>query len=191
MERRAIMRGMQRLTRVSSLGLVLTGAWITSACERDTQAMTPSNVEQQYGVAGAYADTVVTPDGSMKGTVVPVTLADGRKAQLVIPAQRARDPHGVYMRDSNGLHPVEVSERANRNDVAQAPAVVETRLDRAHAKKRSWEKDALIIGGSAGAGTLIGAVAGGGKGAAVGATAGGIGGLIYDLATRDRDKNKQ
>jgi hypothetical protein len=44
----------------------------------------------------------------------------------------------------------------------------------------------LIIGGSAGAGTAIGAIAGGKKGAAVGATAGGIGGLIYDLATRHK-----
>ena len=67
--------------------------------------------------------------------------------------------------------------------------MVETRPERAHPAKRSWEKDALIIGGSAGAGTLIGAVAGGGKGAAVGATAGGIGGLIYDLATRDKNRN--
>ena len=54
-------------------------------------------------------------------------------------------------------------------------------------RKRSWEKEALIIGGSAGAGTAIGAVAGGKKGAAIGATAGGIGGLIYDLATRDKE----
>jgi hypothetical protein len=37
---------------------------------------------------------------------------------------------------------------------------------------------------------LIGAVPGGKKGAAIGATAGGVGGLIYDLATRDRDKGK-
>jgi hypothetical protein len=184
------MRGTQRLVRIGARALLFGGAWITSACERDTQAMTPAKVEQQYGVAGAYADTVVTPDGSVKGTVVPVTLADGRTAQLVIPAPRTKDPHGVYMRDSTGLHPVEVSERASRHDVAQAPAVVETRPDRPHAKKRSWEKDALIIGGGAGAGTLIGAVASGGKGAAVGATAGGIGGLIYDLATRDRDKDK-
>jgi hypothetical protein len=96
----------------------------------------------------------------------------------------------VYIRDGGGLHPIEVNERSSRTDVTQAPAVVATRPDRAHAKKRSWEKDALIIGGSAGAGTLIGAVAGGKKGAAVGATAGGIGGLIYDLATRDRDKSR-
>ena len=36
------------------------------------------------------------------------------------------------------------------------------------------------------AGTAIGAIAGGKKGAALGATAGGIGGLIYDLATRNK-----
>jgi len=183
------MRGMPRFIHASAFGLALGGVWMASACSRDTQAMTPEKLEQQYGVTGAYADTVATPDGSIKGTVIPVTLADGRKAQLVIPAQPAKDPHGVYMRDRNGIHPVEVSERASRNDVARAPAVVETRADREHAKKRTWEKDALIVGGSAGAGALIGAVAGGGKGAAIGATGGGIGGLIYDLATRDRDKN--
>jgi len=152
--------------------------------------MTPERVESQYGVAGAYTDSVTSSEGSIKGTVVPVTLADGRQAQLVIPARRSKEPHGIYMRDGNGLHPVEVSERASREDVTRAPVVVERRPEPPHAQKRSWEKDALIIGGSAGAGTLIGAVAGGSKGAAVGATAGGIGGLIYDLATRDRNNAK-
>ncbi len=171
-----------------TFGLALGGV-LLAACGHDAQAMSPEKVEQQYGVAGAYTDTVSTPDGSMKGTIVPVTLADGRKAQLVIPAQPSKDPHGVYMRDNSGLHPVELSDRTSRDDVARSPAVVETRPERAHPRKRSWEKDALIIGGSAGAGTLIGAVAGGGKGAAVGATAGGIGGLIYDLATRNKDKH--
>jgi hypothetical protein len=53
-------------------------------------------------------------------------------------------------------------------------------------KKRSWQKEALIIGGSAGAGAAIGAVAGGKKGAAVGAISGGVAGLIYDMATRNK-----
>ena len=53
-------------------------------------------------------------------------------------------------------------------------------------KKRTWQKEALIIGGSAGAGAAIGAVAGGGKGAGVGALSGGIAGLVYDLATRNK-----
>jgi hypothetical protein len=73
--------------------------------------------------------------------------------------------------------------------VTRAPAVIDTRPEPPHARKRSWEKEALIVGGGAGAGALVGAAAGGGKGAAVGATAGGIGGLIYDLATRDHVKN--
>jgi hypothetical protein len=171
----------------AALGLTLVSV-VSSfpACGRDTQAITPDKLEQQYGVAGAYTDTVTTSEGSIRGTVVPVTLADGRKAQLVIPARSSQEAHRVYMRDGNGLHPVEVSDRASRADVSRSPAVLETRPEPPHAKKRSWEKDALIIGGSAGAGTLIGAVAGGGKGAAVGATTGGIGGLIYDLATRNK-----
>jgi uncharacterized protein YcfJ len=53
-------------------------------------------------------------------------------------------------------------------------------------KKRSLKKEALIVGGSAGAGAAIGAAAGGGKGAAIGAVTGGVAGLIYDLATRNK-----
>ena len=53
-------------------------------------------------------------------------------------------------------------------------------------KKRTWQKEALIIGGSTGAGAAIGAVAGGGKGAGIGALSGGIAGLVYDLATRNK-----
>ena len=53
-------------------------------------------------------------------------------------------------------------------------------------KKRSLEKEVLIVGGSAGAGAAIGAVAGGKKGAGVGALSGGIAGLVYDLATRNK-----
>jgi hypothetical protein len=53
-------------------------------------------------------------------------------------------------------------------------------------KKRTWQNEALIIGGSAGAGAAIGPVAGGGKGAGIGALSGGIAGLVYDLATRNK-----
>jgi hypothetical protein len=53
-------------------------------------------------------------------------------------------------------------------------------------KKRSWEREVLIVGGSAGAGAAIGAVAGGKKGAAIGAISGGVAGLVYDMATRKK-----
>jgi hypothetical protein len=72
----------------------------------------------------------------------------------------------------------------SRDEVARSPGIVETRPEPQHSNKRSWEKEALIIGGSAG--TAIGAMAGGKKGAGIGAAAGGVGGLIYDLATRNK-----
>jgi hypothetical protein len=92
----------------------------------------------------------------------------------------------VYLRDGDGLHPVRVKDHVTRDQITQAPAVIERQAEPAHANKRSWEKEAMIIGGSAGAGTVIGAIAGGKKGAGIGAATGGIGGLIYDLITRDK-----
>lgn len=50
-------------------------------------------------------------------------------------------------------------------------------------KGRSKLRSAAIIGGTAGVGAAIGALAGGGKAAAIGAIAGGGAGLVYDRAT--------
>ena len=49
------------------------------------------------------------------------------------------------------------------------------------------KRDALMIGGGAGLGTAIGAIAGGGKGAAIGAAAGGGAGTGAVLATRGKE----
>jgi hypothetical protein len=187
-EEASFMRNMRLMRNAFATAFVVTfvtgSASIFIGCEKKADAVTPEKIEQQYGVAGAYTDDVQTSEGSIHGTLVPVTLADGRKAQLFVPQHQRTEPHGVYLRDDQGLHPVHIKESARRDEVTSAPTVVEKRPEPTHKQKRSWEKDALIIGGSAGAGTAIGAVAGGKKGAAIGATAGGIGGLIYDLATR-------
>ena len=48
---------------------------------------------------------------------------------------------------------------ARRDEMLQSSAIIDTPPAPPLAKKRSWEKEALIIGGSAGAGTAIGALA--------------------------------
>jgi hypothetical protein len=173
---------------MKQLALSLTAALALaslSACSRDVAAMDAAQIEQQYGVSGAFTDTIATSDGPLKGMRVPITLANGREGHLFIPQRQAGDDQAVYLQDEDGLHPVRLQDNASRNDVVRAP-IVSTSAAPAAASKRSWEREVLIIGGSAGAGTAIGALAGGKKGAAVGAAAGGVGGLIYDLMTRNK-----
>jgi hypothetical protein len=115
-----------------------------------------------------------------------VTLADGRRAQLLIPPRTRTEAHGIYLSDDQGLHPIEISPEANRSEIQTAPRVVARRAEAPHRNQRSWEKEALIVGGGAGGGAAIGALTGGAKGAGIGAAVGGVGGLIYDLATRKK-----
>jgi hypothetical protein len=168
------------------LASALMVAGVVSGCTADAKAFDPAQIEEQYGVSGAYVGSVDTPGGSIKGTIIPITLANGRSAQLIVPQRQAGDVRSVYLSDSEGLHPVQLQDNVSRQAVIGAPAIVQRRAEPRRATTRSWEKEVLIIGGSAGAGTAIGALAGGKKGAVVGAAAGGVGGLIYDLLTRDK-----
>ena len=52
------------------------------------------------------------------------------------------------------------------------------------APRRTWQKTALVIGGSAGAGAGVGALAGGKKGALIGAAIGGGAASIYEATKR-------
>ena len=148
--------------------------------------MDAQQIEKQYGVSGASPETISTTDGPLKGVLVPITLAKGGRGHLFIPQRQASDLQTVYLRDEQGLHPLRLGDNVTRAELTRSPDAVQTRPAPPRANKRSWEKEALIIGGGAGAGTAIGALAGGKKGAGVGAAAGGVGGLIYDLATRNK-----
>ena len=169
-------------TLLAGSGLLCATA--LAACGERTQAMTPDALQQQYGITGSYTGSLQTPDGTIRGTIVPVTLADGRGAQLIIPPRN--DPHAMYVHDADGFHPVVLQDNVTREQLVQSsqPVVVGRRTEVVHRNKHGWEKDALIIGGGAGGGALVGALAGGKKGAGIGAAAGGIGGLIYDLARK-------
>src|SRR3979411_2290869 len=80
-------REIKSMVRVTIFVSAILGALSLSACTK-TEAYSPDKLQQQYGINGAYYDTVSTADGSLRSTVVPVTLADGRSAQLIIPVER-------------------------------------------------------------------------------------------------------
>ncbi len=172
-----------RFATIVSATVFLTG--FLSACTHEPGVVTPQQLQKQYGIRDAYSGQVATPDGGLRGTLVPVTLPDGRKAELIIPEQQT-DPHSAYLRDDAGVHPIALEPTVTREQLVSSPRVVSRQPERVHPHKRSWEKELLIIGGGAGGGAAVGALTGGKKGAAIGAGVGGVGGLIYDLATRKK-----
>jgi hypothetical protein len=175
------------------LFVTLAVALAASGCGRASADYDPKAIEAAYGLSGAYVDKISTQDGEVDATIVPTTLEDGRKVQLVIPHRQFDPAHRVYMREGVTITPVALADPSvQRADFVQSrPSVVERRVVESQPapsikKKRSTKDEILIIGGSAGAGTAIGALAGGKKGAAVGAVSGGVAGLVYDLATRNK-----
>lgn len=165
---------------VVGLTFSLATAALLPGCSQDAQAMSPRQLEQQYGITNAYSGELQTPDGAIRGTFVPVRMPDGHLGELVVPA----DGGPAYFRDEQGIHGIELAPHATRTQLAASPVIVSRREAHTHPRKRSWQKELLIIGGSAGAGAAVGGLTGGKKGAGIGAAAGGVGGLIYDLATR-------
>src|ERR1700692_1547581 len=109
---------------ITALSLALLSAVLFAACTPDVQAMNGQQIEQKYGVSGAYSDTIATPDGQMKGTLVPITMADGRQGHLIIPEKQANDPHSVYLRDEQGMHPVQLRDNASRDELTRSPSIV-------------------------------------------------------------------
>src|SRR5687767_13124012 len=133
----------------------------------------PDGIARPYLVQAGQGGFAAQPYGSSPysmttaGAVAPLGYA-------AYPAYQQQAPYPVQTQY--------VTERA----VAQAPVRrVSTRRVSSEVKpRRTWQKSALLIGGSAGAGAGVGALVGGKKGALAGAAIGGGAAAIYDQVKR-------
>src|SRR5262245_15034351 len=124
-----------------------------------------------------YSQVECAPAANVVEPQAFVQPQGGYMMQASYPAQPVQER--VVYRDRVVERPV--TRTTARRSVSYTPArTVEVR------RGRSWQKSALIIGGSAAGGAGVGALLGGGSGAKKGAVVGGIGGLVYDLATRNK-----
>src|SRR5262245_48399044 len=71
---------------------------------------------------------------------------------------------------------------APRTVTTRAPRSTSTRVERG--SQRTWQKTAMVIGGSSAAGAGLGAIFGGKKGALIGAAIGGGAGTLYEVKQR-------
>lgn len=118
-----------------------------------------------YGSSGVapYDDRASSADYATYTTVrSPVRTITSIEAPPPVYVEQQRPVTEIRYRDRR-----EHSRRSSRGD-------------------RPFSHSVAIVGGSAGAGAIIGAVAGGGKGAGIGALAGGGAGLVYDRMTHKR-----
>jgi hypothetical protein len=128
------------------------------------------------GQAVPQVECVVSPNAMAQGFVEPNTLM--APGQYPVQAQQPIVQERIVYRDRPVTRTVARSSPRRTVSYQTAPAEVK--------RGRTWKKSALIIGGAAAGGAGVGAILGGGSGAKKGAVVGGIGGLVYDLATRNK-----
>lgn len=184
-----------RLVAVVALGsiLLLQAPWAASGnttaqpatvavnCEPNQQAIVrqtivngEAHVNIQCVGAGGPQPVVYTDQYGRPLPVMPAGTVATTQAAYV--PQQTYAPAPVY-----AAQPVYAPQPVARSTVASQRRVVSERVPE---KKRSWQKTALVIGGSAGTGAGVGGLVAGKKGALVGAAIGGGAASIYEGAKR-------
>lgn len=160
-----------------ALGLPATGAFLSTFVSNPFASNPLSS-----RLPSEQSPILVNANGAQI-SVVPSIGTDGSPAPVVIRVGAAAPP--AYENFQPRVMPV--AYRPTVQSAAYEPSARPRRATRSsevNSGTRSWQKEALIIGGGTAAGADIGAVAGGRKGAAIGAISGGVAGLIYDMKTR-------
>jgi hypothetical protein len=172
---------------VWAAGLVAAGGLAAgSACTNKGPESTSSMATPLVASAVQAGATIVDCG---PGQNVLLRQANGVTQVQCVPGATSAAP---LVGGSDLLQPIPVQANVPYGAPAQVrpapdePAPARSAPRRVASRGRSWKKSAAIIGGSSAAGAGVGAVLGGGSGAKKGAVVGLVGGVVYDVATRDR-----
>lgn len=132
--------------------------------------------------SGSSATQVECVPGPIDPLATDVAPLHASNLTMPEPARSAVRP-AVYERAPARTAP---ARRTARRPVVRDRVVYRTEPVAQRSRVRSRKRSALIIGGSAAGGAGLGAVLGGRSGAKKGAVIGGLGGLVYDIATREK-----
>jgi len=144
---------------------------------------------QTYALDVSSVDPMLVNCGEGRQALVRPVAAGQRISQVECVAATAALPqsYGLVPAVQTFAQPQPVVERVvYREPVVTRRAAPASRTTVVQKDGRSWKKSALIVGGSAAGGAGLGAIMAGKNGAKKGAVIGGVGGLVYDLATRNR-----
>src|SRR5438874_4792112 len=112
----------------ATAALLLAALLAAVGCSKASADVDPKAIEAKYGLTGGFVEEIATEDGKVQATIIPTTLDDGRKVQLVIPHKAIGD-HQVYMREGITITPLELSDPKvpKQQFVQSRPRVVERR----------------------------------------------------------------
>jgi hypothetical protein len=152
---------------------------------------TPALASGPYALQGSALDPANDPllvnCGEGRQALVRPVAAGQRFSQIeCVPAQGLMAPALVPAVQTFAAQPAVERVVYRERPVTRSRTVSQTRYREPVNNGRSWKKSALIIGGSAAGGAGLGAVVDGKSGAKKGAIIGGVGGLVFDLATRNK-----
>jgi len=150
-------------TRIALAGILAAGLLIggTAAVVRHNKPAPPMATAPEASVPG-YAGPLYDAQGNLVGYAPSQPAPEPRPASFAAPQAPTGAPAASPARQAAPVAP------------------------RGTKRPRSTRKSVAIVAGTAGVGTAIGAIAGGGKGAALGALSGGGAGFVYDRLTRNK-----